>query len=276
MNEYHVLSLGAGIQSTCLYLMGHEGLLPLTHAIFADTGEETDETMAHLQWLDNLHSIPIHFASRGRLGDDLIEGQNSTGQRFASIPVFTKAVDGRIGRLRRQCTKEYKIDVVDRCLRRTILGLVANQHIPKTVHVNYYFGISADEARRTNGLIRRFQKVKWATVHFPLIERWMTRRDCQNWMRGKTPHNVPSSSCVFCPFHDNKTWVRLKRDPIAWARIVKIDNALRGTKVLNRNVKQAMFLHRTCKPINEVDFTPKNHDYALPMFSEECAGMCGN
>jgi hypothetical protein len=60
---------------------------------------------------------------------------------------------------------------------------------------------------------------------------------------------------VFCPFKSNLEWRLLKHnDPAGWARAVEVDEALRwpGT-VANRNLEQAMFLHRSCLPLVEVD-----------------------
>jgi hypothetical protein len=49
-NEYHILNLGAGIQSTTLYLMDMDGELEYNfdYAIFADTGDEPHEVYKHL------------------------------------------------------------------------------------------------------------------------------------------------------------------------------------------------------------------------------------
>ena len=38
--EYHVSNLGAGVQSTALYLLAREGKYTFDVAIFADTGDE--------------------------------------------------------------------------------------------------------------------------------------------------------------------------------------------------------------------------------------------
>jgi len=66
-----------------------------------------------------LGGSPILPATAGRLGDDLIHGGNRTGGRFASILAFTSATPGVTGgMLRRQCTAEYKIHVVERIIRR--------------------------------------------------------------------------------------------------------------------------------------------------------------
>jgi len=276
MTEYHILSLGAGVQSTCVYLMGYEGKLPLTHAVFADTMDEPEEVYRHLQWLDNLHGIPIYIISVGSLSEAILAGANSGGQRNgAAIPVFMRTDDGKIGRYRRQCTKEYKIDPFWRCVRRDILGLLPKKHIPKDVHIHVYFGISTDEARRTRGIIKRFEKRSNITVHFPLIMSGMTRNDCHKWMEGKVPHIVPRSACVYCPYHNDHEWQRIKfNDPSGWAKAVKVDEALRDKTIRRTHYKHPLFLHRSLVPLSEVDFTKPER--TLPLFNEECEGMCGN
>lgn len=280
MREYHILSLGAGVQSTCVYLMGHYGELPLTHAVFADTGDEPAAVYRHLQWLDNLHSIPIHIISRGRLSEDLLQGKNSTGQRFASIPVFTETgtqkKDGteKEGRLRRQCTMEYKIEPFIRCVRRDILAMKPRSRFKKDVHVHLYFGISADEARRSRGIIERYKGKPWATVHFPLIMQHMTRADCHKWMAGKVPHVVPRSACTYCPNRSDEEWKALKStDPEGWAQAVQVDRALRDGTILQRKTARPLYLHRSLGPLESVDFSKPKRE--LPLFALDCAGMCG-
>ena len=95
MQEYHVLNLGAGVQSTCLFLLAREpeATLHFDVAILADTGEEPDAVYKHLDYLRSLGQPEIWVRSAGKLGDDLIHGVNSTGQRFASIPAFTLCAD---------------------------------------------------------------------------------------------------------------------------------------------------------------------------------------
>lgn len=91
MTEYHVLSLGAGVQSTTLYLMFMQGAIApkIDAAIFADTQEEPGEVYRHLNWLMSLDGPPILVGTAGKLGDHLKTGTNTTGGRFASIPAFT-------------------------------------------------------------------------------------------------------------------------------------------------------------------------------------------
>ena len=58
-----VLSFGAGVQSTALFLMSCKGLLPkLDMAIFADVGWEPGKVYDHLEWCKKegeKHGIPV-------------------------------------------------------------------------------------------------------------------------------------------------------------------------------------------------------------------------
>jgi hypothetical protein len=66
----HVLNLGAGVQSTTLYLMYLRGKIQpqIECAIFADTGEEPDSIYRHLEWLKSLAGPPIVTVKAGTLG----------------------------------------------------------------------------------------------------------------------------------------------------------------------------------------------------------------
>jgi hypothetical protein len=88
------LSLGVGVQSTTLALMAAHGeICPMPdRAIFADTGWEPKAVYEHLEWLmsPNVLPFPVHIVSAGNIRDGLMEAAD--GQRWASIPAFTKIV----------------------------------------------------------------------------------------------------------------------------------------------------------------------------------------
>lgn len=283
-SERRVLNLGTGVQSTTLYLMYLAGEITpgIECAIFADTGEEPQGVYEHLQWLAGLGGAPILTRSVGRLGDDLMRGRNSTGHRFASIPAFTAAEEGRqLGIVRRQCTKEYKVEVVERCIRRELLGLKPRQRVPATTQVIQAYGISIDEAGRSVRIRERLQGRTWITPVFPLIERFMTRADCLTWLRRfGVPREVQKSACVFCPFKNNAEWRKLRdSDPEGWARACEIDRALRVEgNVVNRKLNQKLYVHRSCVPLDRADLgdVPDARQYHLGLnWTAECAGMCG-
>jgi hypothetical protein len=310
VREYQILNFGAGVQSTTLYLMAMAaaGKLPsgatdlpmapqmdgsfafdpasvgvpwFDAAIFADTGEEPAAVYEHLKWCQSLGGPPIIVRSAGRLGEDLMRGRNTTGQRFAAIPAYTTdGSDGEPGRTRRQCSKEYKTEVIERAIRRDVLGLQPRQRIPKGVKIWQYFGISWDERSRASRIWERFhvtEESKYEPV-FPLVDRQWTRANCLDWLRGRVPHEVPRSACVFCPFHDDREWLRIKQDdPESWARAVEVDTALRTEgSVVNRDMRQTMYLHRKCLPLTQIEFRPRSNPKELQLgFGMECEGVCG-
>lgn len=293
MREFHILNLGAGVQSTTLYLMSIEGLVPkvpkFDHAVFADTQEEPRAVYDHMLWLKSLDGPPIETCTAGRLGQDLVTGKNSRGAdhigknggRFAAIPTFTSADQGvTVGRTKRQCSKEYKLEPIDKFIRRQVLGVAPRHRLPKDVTVHQYFGISIDEAGRAGRIWERFhleKSTQWVP-HFPLIDIQFSRANCLEWLKNRVPHQVPRSACVFCPFHDDAEWQRLKDgDPADWDRAVEIDVALRTVgSVANRSMNQDMFLHRSCQPLTQITFRPRSNPKEMQLgFGVECDGVCG-
>ena len=280
--EYHILNLGAGIQSTTVYLLNMQGkILPkFDIAIFADTQEEPKAVYNHLNWMQTLNGPPIWNRTTGSLGDNLLIGENSTKQRFVSIPAFT-AKDGdtyKRGIIRRQCTSEYKIEVIDRAIRYELLGLKKFGRWPKNTVAHQYFGISADEARRSISIIKSHEKFKGKKVpHFPLLELNWTRADCIKFLEEFVPHPVPRSACVFCPYKSDWEWYQTKQDPEAWARALEIDEALRKPgNVINRNMDQKLYLHSLVKPLKDIDFNELiKTSKSVPGFVKECTGGCG-
>jgi hypothetical protein len=268
-----ILNLGGGVQSTTLYLMAMRGEIdPIQCAIFADLGEEPKSVYAHMEWLKSLGGPTIHVVSAGILGNDLVKGMNSTGQRHASIPAFTAQNEGKpLGIMLRQCTSEYKIKPIERFIRRELLGLEKGERIK--IKLTQLFGISLDEAGRATRI--KSNCPHWSEPKFPLCDKMMTRADCLKWLETfGIPHTVPRSACVFCPYKSNHEWLLLREtDPEAWARAVEIDDALRveGT-VMARGCNDKLYLHKSCRPLKEVHLTDSERGQSA--FNLECEGGC--
>ncbi len=278
MSEYHILNLGAGVQSTALYLLDLDGDLleetgiKFTHAVFADTQDEPDAVYEHLSWLEAQGGVPILKATAGRIGDDLLYGIKGK-KRFASIPAFTKHPDSGKGQTRRQCTREYKVDVVERTIRREILKVAPRKHIPKDAVFTQYMGFSFDEPGRAARAKGRFQQIG-RMVGFPLFDMEWKRFDCIQYLDGRVPHEVPRSACVFCPYKSDREWLRLKEtDARGWARAVEIDEGIRKEgAIVNRGLDAKLYLHRSLKPLAEADLGQNQGKFD---FMAECEGGCG-
>lgn len=280
--EFHILNLGAGVQSTALYLMFMRGeIKPMIDcAIFADTQDEPAAVYKHLEWLQSLKGPPIHVRTKGRLSDDLLTGNSRpggfmmvNGKRFVTIPAFTQTEDLQTGgMMRRQCSKEYKIEVIEKVIRREMLGLKPRGRAPKFVRIRQYYGISLDESGRARRITDNWHlKGDWKPV-FPLIDNFVTRANCITYLADKVPHETPRSACVFCPYHSDFEWDHMKRnDRQSWDAAVAFDKDLRTQDPL-------LFLHRSCVPMDlvQLDTRPDPRRAQLAInFSSECLGVCG-
>lgn len=284
MKTIRVLSLGAGVQSTAIALMIKDGKLPpIDAAVFADTQEEPQAVYSHLQWLmrETQSAFPTLVRTHGKLGEHLKTGTDGQGGRFAAIPAFTKDPlnpEEKEGMTRRQCTSEYKINVIQKAIRREILGLKPRQRMPKDVEIVQLMGLSADEGGRVARTRLRMIRQGFATPNFPLWDQLITRSNCQMTLKGCVPHETPRSACVFCPYHKNREWQNIKANAADWARACEIDDALRVPgNVVNRGMDKQLFVHRSCVPLREADLTapdPQPVQMGLA-FEAECTGLCG-
>lgn len=276
-----ILNLGAGVQSTTLALMAKTGEIEsFDYAIFADTQAEPRSVYRHLAWLIGELPFPVLVRSRGNLFDNLVNGVNSDGQRYCSIPAFTGEPGRKMGITRRQCTSEYKIKVVELAIRRELLKLEPGQRIPKTASVVQSFGLSYDEPGRVARVKANHARNNWK-LEFPLYDMEMTRADCVKWLTDYgVPHETPRSACTFCPYRSNAEWKRLKEtDPESFAQAVEADRAIRDKHSrCNQGMRDLMWLHRSCKPLEEIDFDANPRDLpgqSVFGFGSECEGMCG-
>lgn len=331
-----LLSLGAGRQSTALFILGCEGkLLPkLDGAVFADTKWEPRHVMTHLANLQQFgeeHGVPVYLASKGSLPEDVLDPRV-----FATIPSWTKPKPwelvpvefgacpaclsaqvsyapsggtlwldeaeacpdcdgtrlvpvrwekrlrrkGEPGRIKRQCTPKYKIEVINSQVR-VLLGAetwdepcrycdAGGQRIapwdpeagvgpcsicrgtgtrrrvgpaPKGAMAEQWIGFSLDEEldRVTTAGFPRYE-----TPRFPLCEIRWTVDDCEKFL-GERGWQAEKSACIGCPFHEDEIWIDMKhRDPEDFADAVAFDYAHREGAGLNVE----RYLHESREPLD--------------------------
>jgi hypothetical protein len=263
-----VISLGVGVQSSTMLLMATKNELPhVDYAIFADTGYEPKSVYNYLNLLKKIVKFPIYQVSKGNIKNDMINSiKNNT--KFPTAPFFTQnAITGKKGMLRRQCTADYKIMPIRKKLRE-LCNVGFRKRFPKDKYIEQWIGISTDEIQRMKPARDPYIKNR-----HPLIELNMSRQDCINWMK-KNEFPLPEkSACIMCPYHNDAYWHFMKTErPSEFEDAVKFDKNIRtGAK----NIKDNLFLHRSCKPLDEVEFNKKENDKQLDMFNNECEAMCG-
>jgi len=263
-----VISLGVGVQSSTMALMAAKGELPEPDcAIFADTGYEPKSVYNYLKFLRNIIKYPIYVVSKGNIKNDMINSiKNNT--KFPTAPFFTQnAITGKKGMLRRQCTADYKINPIRKKIRE-LCNVGFRKRFPKDKYVSQWIGISTDEIQRMKP-----SRDPYIKNRHPLIELNMSRQDCIDWMK-KNEFPLPEkSACIMCPYHNDAYWHFMKTErPSEFADAVEFDKKIRtGAK----NIKDNLFLHKSCKNLDEVEFNKKENDKQLDMFNNECEGMCG-
>ena len=235
-------------------------------AIFADTGWEPAYVYEWLELLERMLPYPIIRVSAGNLRADNIDARvRGTGSvRYASLPLYS---DGETdGQIRRQCTREYKIDPINRYLRREVLGLAKGQRAPTNPVLVQWRGISADEASRMKPA-----REKWVSVRYPLaMEHRMNRGDCIAWLQRHGYPSVQRSACIGCPFHSNGEWREMREQrPDEWRDAVEFDRAIRKAG----GSRGATYLHPARKPLDEVLLSAE--DSGQRDWINECEGFCG-
>lgn len=278
--NYKIISLGLGQQSTTLYLMSSIGFIERAdYAIFSDTGSESEATYEHLKWLKKWSKqnkgIPIICTGKKSLYKDLIFGTSTSGNRFASIPAFTKDETGNVGILKRQCTEEYKTHEIFRAIRK-LYNLKSRKRTPAT---EVWLGITLEEIERM-----KYPRTNWMTFVYPFLNvkskksghekvpytALFRRSDCIEWLQANNYPIPPKSACIFCPFQSDNRWREMKLNkPKEWNKVIKLDAKIRNST--QKGVERPIYLHRTGQPLAEVDL----QENQLDLFTSECTGVCG-
>jgi hypothetical protein len=237
-----VISLGAGVQSTTMALMAAHGEIgPMPDcAIFADTGWEPKAVYDHLGKLEL--PFPIIRVAKGDLRAAIM-----ARPKYDDVPWY---VEGGMGR--RQCTHQYKLRPIRRQVRDMLGGT------PKH-GAEMWIGISIDEAMRCKPSSVQYIRNRW-----PLLEQRMNRNDCLRWLERNGYPTPPKSACIGCPFHNDAQWRDLRQRPDEWADALEVDAAIRP-----------QFMHRSLKPLDQVDLSTVEDHGQLNLFNNECEGMCG-
>lgn len=271
-----ILSLGAGVQSSCLALMAARGETPerLNAAVFADTQNEPPNVYTWLDWLESeisrsKYPFPIIRVSRGDLAEASLRVRTSkkTGMTYLkhSIPAYMLRANGAGGIMGRACTLDYKIIQIQKAAKDIVRRFTAD----KTASGIIWIGISTDEAHRMKP-----SRVDWLENIWPLIDLGMSRQDCLDWTQKNGYQKPPRSSCEFCPYHSDAEWRRLKNEaPESFQRAVNYEKRLQMSVSQVPRLDGVPFLHHSRMPLDQVEFDKSSQQ--LSLFGNECEGICG-
>lgn len=248
-------------------------------AVFADTQAEPASVYRWLEWLETQLPFPVHRVTKGALDVAALTVRTSkAGNSYtnSNVPAFLKSpTKERGGLAMRQCTRDFKIDVILREVRKIAKAEIGAWRRDKSMSppVVQWIGISRDEIARVKPSRLPYIKHIW-----PLIDRSMTRAKCLSWMKQRAFPEPPRSACVFCPYHSNKEWQRLKtEEPAEFERAALFEDAYQVTLSKIQRRTAVPFLHRSMEPLRTIDFTDllKKNAREPDWFTDECEGMCG-
>ena len=273
MADLRILSLGAGVQSSTLALMIEKKEIPMVDAaIFADTQAESKETYQFFGWLKTKLSYPVYIVTKGSLTEQILIGtytsNNKLLENYPSVPFFLKnKITGKKGLLMRQCTNQFKVQPIIQEIRR-LLGLKKGERYKKDTTVEQLMGISIDEMMRMKP-----NRMPYITNVYPLVDLKLSRQDCKNWIKKYYNIEAPRSACTYCPFHHDSDFILMKKNsPEEWNEVVEFDKKIRNK---NRDGNVENFVHKSCQPIDQVNFSKNDNQPSL--FIDGCEeGYCGN
>lgn len=264
-----ILSFGAGMQSTALALMSCENkkaflqgepaphpLVPIYDlVIFCDLGMEppwVEDQMLFVK--DACERFDIKFKV---LHTDLYKHlmENFGERRTVSIPWWTLREDGHKSKMPRNCTLDFKVDMISKYVRWEVLGYRKGQRLrpeDKKAH-EMHMGFSIEEKHRC-----KESPNPMFVNHFPLVEMGLDRAANYAYILDVWGLDTKASACSFCPFHTNFYLAgKFMKEtyPEHYAQLVGIDNLLRD-KTPKPPMDSDLFISRSRKRLEEL--TPED------------------
>lgn len=235
-----------------------------TAAIFADTQAEPQSVYKWLDWLEKQLPFTVMRVTRGSLTDRCLTVKYSAKNgrlSYSGIPAHVRQSDGSAGLSPRQCTRDFKIDPITKAING-----IRREH--NNAQAILWIGISIDEIYRA----KQHRNEPRIVNRFPLMDKRINRNDCLQWMKRHGFSTPPRSACVYCPYHNDAEWRRLKNDePAEFEKAVQFEKDFQ--KSVSRTALTGVpFLHKSLIPLSEVVFDPLNQP---DLFNSECEGMCG-
>lgn len=239
---HHVLSLGAGVNSTALLHVLVDRRMPLDEVVFADTGAEKSETYEYIE-----NRIKPFLADRGipyatvkaktLLIERCLQGHTVPDRRF------------------RWSTRDMKVNPIKRYLK------------PKAP-ITTYLGIAYDEIHRV-----RTSGVDWIMNQYPLVDLKITRLGCVKIIADHGWDVPVKSGCFFCPFNGKREWFWLwknHRDQFEFAKkLEKNGSKYPNFALVNETLEELekQFPRMLRNEAIEAEFTQTTLD-------DECSGYC--
>lgn len=254
-----IMSYGGGTPSTTLVLMSCENKLtgravypqvPIyDYVLFCDLHAEPSWVYRQVEFVAaacKQADIPFLTLDADLHGDFT---NNFGKRRVAAIPFWTKDASGKKGKMPRQCTCDYKINVIEKFVRYEMLGYRPRQRTRECdIHYhNMHMGIMYEERRRAKESRQRL-----FVNQYPLVEMEWTRSECFAYNKDTWGLETWASSCLFCPFHTNFFYAFLKEnEPSSYDLALQFDRLLECNQAIPP-LKSSLYISKRYKRLQEL------------------------
>lgn len=254
-----ILSCGAGMQSTALALMSCENktkgdnrhpLVPIYDAIlFCDLGEEpywVYDQVYFIQCACEWADIPFYILE-SNLHSHYIEKFGKS--RVVSIPFWSVDEEGKKGKMMRNCTLEFKIDIMQKFVRQELLGYKKGARTkPEDLKAHeMHLGFSIEESKRC-----KENPHKMFVNKFPLCDMNLERKDNYAYTKDVWGLETKASACNFCPFHRNYFFKYLKNNcEEQYEKLLEFDEMLEEEQP-NTKIRSKLYISRSRKRIKDL------------------------
>ncbi|HYC82204.1 MAG TPA: hypothetical protein VEB65_10485 [Solirubrobacterales bacterium] len=240
-------------------VLASEDKLDFRLFIFANVGEDSEnpETLAYLEHYvrpfaalhPEIEFVEVQKRSRDGEPQTLLERIHAS-ERSIPIPVRMGPA-GAPGN--RTCTAEFKIRVVEKELRRR--GATREERAIVGI------GITTDEPGRIGSEFD--PRSEFQLRRYPLIDRGLSRADCQRIIRSAGLPIPPRSACWFCPFHSAEEWRRqARRRPDLFGKSCALEELIHARG--ERLGRGEFYFTRHGAPLRDIF-----HGDEMPLFEDE-------
>lgn len=245
------LSYGGGVNSTALAVLLCEGALPEFdpwEAIFADTGDEKDETYAFIE-----HQFKPYLARHGKTMH-VCHDKESVLERWERLGVVGS-------RVLRTCTSHAKIRPISAYIR-------AHDESPIQL-----IGIDADESHRARPASEEHRDIPKL---YPLVTMGIGRAACKEIIRRAGLCVPAKSGCWHCPFMRKREVLDLaKNRPDRFARIVELEDASAEIHPVEPGKVRAQWSERPAREWRKIAESEKRQGTLIDLGSDPEDAACG-
>lgn len=232
---------GGGTQSCAIAALIIEGVLPKPdYSLIADTGREAGTTWSYLDLVlrPALSKVGVEIW-RVKAADLGYAKEALFTEKGELLPPMFTTESGATGKLTNFCNRWWKQDSMQRHMSSK--GLTRSKY-------RSWIGFSFDEQKRYFRMMEG-EDYKRGLYWFPLVEKRLRRHESIEIVKAMGWPDPPRSRCWMCPNQSDNEWREIKENsPAEFAAAIAVEKEIQARD-------PNAWLHKSCVPIGEVDFT---------------------